>query len=87
MKTDKAVVLLSGGEASALSAYEVVQKYGKSNVILLNHDISSKVEHEDIKRFKEDVSNYLDVPITYANARNYETMTPLEVCKKSAVFR
>ena len=55
-------------------------------MVLLNHNISSHVEHKDIKRFKEDISNYLDVPITYANAENYEEMTPLEVCKYRSAF-
>ena len=50
---------------------KAVRKYGKNNVILLNHDISSKIEHEDIKRFKRDVADYLDLDITYANADGY----------------
>lgn len=61
------IVLLSGGHHSALCAVEVVRKFGKENVILLNHNINPKYEHEDIKRFKRDVSEYLDIPITYAN--------------------
>lgn len=77
----KAIVCFSGGHASALTAIEAVRRYGKERVILLNHDISNHVEHTDIKRFKQDVADYLDVPITYANADNYEEMTPLEVMK------
>lgn len=83
---DVAIVCFSGGHSSALTAIETVRKYGKSNVILLNHDISSRVEHEDIKRFKEDIANYCDVPITYANMDNFENMPPLEVCKKKTSF-
>ena len=41
----KHVVLYSGGHASALTAVEAVRKFGKEDVILLNHDISEKVEH------------------------------------------
>lgn len=85
-KCELAIVCFSGGHSSALTAIETVRKYGKNNVILLNHDISGRVEHQDIKRFKEDVSNYCDVPITYANAENFEEMTPLEVCKRKASF-
>ena len=85
-KTDAAIVCFSGGHSSALVAIEAVRRYGKNNVILLNHDISSHVEHEDIKRFKEDVSDYCDLPITYANAEDFENMTPLEVCKKKSAF-
>jgi len=83
---EKAIVCFSGGHSSALCAIEAVRKYGKNNVILLNHNISSHVEDADIKRFKEDVANYCGVPITYANMLGYETTPPLEVCKKKAGF-
>jgi len=83
---DKAIVCFSGGHSSALAAIEAVRKYGKENVILLNHNISSHVEHKDIKRFKEDISNYLDIPITPANMPNFENMPPLEVCKAKSAF-
>ena len=86
MQLDKAIVCFSGGHSSALTAIEAVRKYGKENVTLLNHNISSHVEHKDIKRFKEDIANYLDIPITYANMPNFENMPPLEVCKKKATF-
>lgn len=78
----KAIVCYSGGHSSALVAIEAVRKYGKSKVILLNHDISSNVEHEDIKRFKNEVAEYLGVEITYANAVNFEEKTPLSVSIK-----
>jgi len=81
-----AVVCYSGGHSSALVAIEAARKYGSDNVILLNHDISSTVEHEDIKRFKVEVADYLGVPITYANAENFEEMTPLAVAKMKAGF-
>lgn len=83
----KYIVCYSGGHSSALVAIETVRKHGKENVILLNHDISSKVEHEDIKRFKRDVADYLDLDITYANADNFEEMTPLEVSIKKQAFQ
>lgn len=76
----KYVVCYSGGHSSALVAIETVRRYGKENVILLNHNISSQVEHQDIKRFKEEVASYLDIPITYANHERYEEMTPINVC-------
>lgn len=63
------IVCYSGGHSSALVAIEVVRKFGKDNVVLLNHDISSWVENADIKRFKRGVSEYLGVPITYANIK------------------
>lgn len=80
------IVCYSGGHSSALVAIEAVRKYGKERVVLLNHDISSKVEHEDIKRFKQDVADYLDLPITYANADGFEDLTPLEVSRRRKGF-
>lgn len=63
----KHVVCYSGGHSSALVAIEVVRKFGKENVYLLNHDISSWVESPDVKRFKREVADYLGLPITFAN--------------------
>ena len=82
----KHVVLYSGGHASALTAVEVVRKFGKEDVILLNHDISEKVEHSDIKRFKREVADYLGLTITYANAEGFKELTPLAVCKQVGAF-
>ncbi len=53
------IVSFSGGIGSALSAVEVVRRFGKDNVILVNSDLSSLVETEDIKLFKKDVAVYL----------------------------
>lgn len=78
----KYVVCFSGGHSSALVAIECVRKYGKENVILLNHNLSPEVEHEDIKRFKNEVAEYLDIKITYANMPGWEYKTPLRVCKE-----
>ena len=83
----KYVVCYSGGHSSALVAIETVRKYGKEDVILLNHNISPEVEHEDIKRFKEEVAKYLDIEITYANMEGWETKTPLRVCKELGGFK
>ena len=63
----KHIVCYSGGHSSALVAIEVTRKFGKENVILLNHDINPNVESSDIKRFKKEVSDYLGIPVTYAN--------------------
>jgi hypothetical protein len=80
-------VCFSGGHSSAIAAIETVRKYGKENVILLNHDISPEVEHQDIKRFKNDVAEYLDIPITYANMDGWETKTPLRISKEIGAFK
>jgi hypothetical protein len=68
----KHIVCYSGGHSSALVAIEVARKYGVENTVLLNHDISSWVEDEDVKRFKVQVSNYLGIPITYANYKGVQ---------------
>lgn len=59
--------LLSGGLDSALVALNVAAKYGTENMRLLNHNINNKKEVADIKRFKKEVADYLQLPITYAN--------------------
>lgn len=82
----KHLVCYSGGHSSALVAIEVTRRYGKENVILLNHNISPKVEHEDIKRFKKEVADYLGTDITYANYSDYENMTPIDICLKHSAF-
>jgi hypothetical protein len=81
------VVCLSGGHQSAKSAIEVVRKHGRENTILLNHDISPIVEHESIKKYKQDISAYLDIPITFANMDGWETKTPLRVCREISAFK
>jgi len=63
----KHIVCYSGGHSSGLVAIEVVRRFGKDDVILINHDINPTVEDEDIKRFKKEVADYLGLPITYAN--------------------
>jgi hypothetical protein len=79
----KYIVCYSGGHSSALVAIEAVRKYGKENVILLNHDISLEVEHEDIKRFKQEVAEYLGLEITYANMLGWEENTPLKISRNN----
>jgi len=81
-----AVVCYSGGHSSALVGIEAVRKFGRENVILLNHDISAKVEHSDIKRFKREIAEYLGIEITYANAPDFEEMTPLAISRKKSAF-
>lgn len=66
------IVCYSGGHSSGLVAIEVVRKFGKENVILLNHDISPKMEDADIKRFKKELADYLELPITYANIKGID---------------
>ncbi|MGL5765669.1 MAG: hypothetical protein ACRCX8_08515 [Sarcina sp.] len=83
----KYIVCYSGGHSSALVAVEAVRRYGKENVILLNHDISSKVEDPDIKRFKNAVAKSLGIEITYANAQEFENRTPLAIARELGGFK
>lgn len=83
----KHIILFSGGHSSAIVAIKVVEKYGKDNCILLNHDISSFVEDEDIKRFKNEVSSYLDIEITYANMKYWDTKDQFDVSIESKAFK
>jgi len=68
----KHLVLLSGGESSAIVAIHVAKKYGKENVLLLNHNIRTGMEHDDIKRFKQEIADFIGLPITYANIDGIE---------------
>ena len=63
----KHIALLSGGHSSAIVAIETQRKFGKENVILINHDIRADMEDADVKRFKNQISDYLDNPIVYVN--------------------
>ena len=83
----KRIVCYSGGHSSALVAIETVRRYGKENVILLNHNISAEVEHKDIKRFKQEVADYLGIEITYANMDGWESMAPIDIALKIRGFQ
>lgn len=83
----KRIVCYSGGHSSALAAIETVRRYGKDGVVLLNHDISPHVEHEDIKRFKREVADYLGLPITPANMPGWATTPPLAVAVANKAFK
>ena len=87
MMDKQCIVCFSGGHSSALAAIETVRRYGKERVVLLNHDISPHVEHEDIKRFKREVADYLGLPITYANMEGWETTPPISVAIKCKGFK
>lgn len=84
------IVCYSGGHSSAIVAIELVRKFGKENVILLNHNINTRYENLDIKRFKKEVADYLGIEITYANINNEldENKIPnqFEVCENKGTF-
>lgn len=81
------IVCYSGGEASGIVAYEVVKRYGRENVILLNHDISVNVEDPDIKRYKVELAAALGLPVTYANMVGWEAMDQFDVCVRDKAFK
>lgn len=83
----KHIVCYSGGHSSALVALNVADKFGTKDLILLNHDINSFVEHDDIKRFKKEVAEYLGVPITYANHPRWDTMDQFDVSVNTKSFK
>lgn len=83
----KHIVCYSGGHSSALVAIEVVRRYGKDNVFLINHDIHPTVEAEDIKRFKREVAAYLDLPITYVNHPNWDTKDQFDIVIDAKAFK
>jgi hypothetical protein len=87
----KHIICYSGGHSSALVAIEVTRKFGKENVILLNHDINPNVESKDIKRFKQEVADYLGLPITFANIQGITNPEDIpdqfDVCTKSKGFK
>lgn len=70
-----------------MCAIETARRYGKENVILLNHDICPRVELPDIKRFKNEVADYLGIPITYANMEGWETKDQFDVCMEIGAFK
>lgn len=85
--THRHIVCYSGGHSSALVAIEVVRRYGNEGVVLLNHDINPNVEDADIKRFKREVADFLEVPITYANHKDFETKDQFDICVGEQAFK
>lgn len=87
----KHVVCFSKGHSSGLVAIEVTRKFGKENVILLNNNLSSRVESEDVKRFGNEISEYLGIPLTYANCAGIidpdELPDQFDVCIKKKGFK
>lgn len=77
----------SGGETSGIVGYEMVKQFGAENCILINHNINPWVEHWDIKRFKQEMSNKVGVPITYANHPDWETKDQFDLCMDAKAFK
>jgi hypothetical protein len=82
----KHIVLLSGGHSSGLVAIEVTRKFGKDHVTLLNHDLPLLIENYDIKRFKQEIADYVGIPITYASHINPDA-NQFSVCIQAKAFK
>lgn len=83
----KHIVCYSGGHSSALVAIEVSRRFGEEDTILLNHDIHPSVESADIKRFKGEVSEYLNIPITYENHPEWDSKDQFDVVMDARAFK
>lgn len=81
------VVCFSGGHSSALVAIEVVRRYGRNGVVLLNHDINASVEDTDVKRFKRDVAAALGLPITQADHARVGEWDQFDVVRHARAFK
>lgn len=82
----KHIVCYSGGHSSALVAIEVARRYGIADLVLLNHDMHHSVEHADIKRFKNEVADYIGATVTYASRRNAQ-QDQFDVCVEAGAFK
>lgn len=83
----KHIVCYSGGHSSAIVAIEVARRFGAENTILLNHNISANVEAADIKRFKQEVADYIGIPITYANHPDFANKDQFDVVIDAKAFK
>jgi hypothetical protein len=80
----KHIVCYSGGHSSALVAIEVVRRFGKENVILVNHQLI--LEDADVARFENQVAKYLEMEITYVNFDGWETKDQFDVVIERGSF-
>lgn len=75
----KHIVLFSGGAASSYVAWLVSQKQKKEDIVLLHTPTFS--EHPDADRFRNEVSEYIGIPITeHADGRNIWELIDDEKC-------
>lgn len=80
----KHIVCYSGGHSSALVAIEVVRKYGKEDVILVNHQCI--LEEPDVARFEQEIAAYLGLPITYVSFSGWEVKDQFDVVIEKGSF-
>ena len=80
----KHIICFSGGWSSAETAAKVVAKYGKEDVILINHEC--KLEDDDNTRFENEVASYLGLQITYVNFNDSATKDQFDVVIEKKSF-
>lgn len=72
------VVWFSCGAASAVAAKKTVEKYGENNTVLIvNNPVDE--EHEDNRRFLNDVSKWIDRPIILATNPIFNTTSAVDI--------
>ena len=54
--------------------------------MLLNHNITGRVERAETKRFKKEIADYLGLEITYANHPMAAVRTPIQIIKDLGHF-
>jgi hypothetical protein len=81
------IVCFSGGHSSALAAIEISRKYGNDELILLNHDICPRIEGADIKRFKQEVADYIGLAITPCNMPGWKEKDQFDVVIEAGAFK
>lgn len=80
----KHIVCYSGGHSSALVAIELVRKYGKENVILVNHEC--KLEDDDVSRFEKEIADYLGLPIVDVSFKDAKIKDQFDVVMEKGSF-
>ena len=66
------------------NAVEITQTMGIKGITRIEE--FKEVEHADVKRFKQEVADYLGLPITYANYKN-ASMDQFDVCVAEGAFK
>jgi len=81
IKNKTIVVWFSCGAASAVAAKKTVEKYGKTNnVLIVNNPI--KEEDKDNIRFKNDVEKWIGQPIIEAKNKDYPNSSIVDIFEK-----
>lgn len=78
MEKKTIAVWFSCGAASAVAAKKTVEKYGDThNILIVNNPV--KEEHEDNRRFLDDVSKWIGLPIISATNPLFNTTSAADI--------